>query len=108
MPASVISRVNHIFKREKVLKGLRFSNRCKITKDDISTGVHDEPNIEQLNIIPNNSNADDINSNENEDAEDTGIAEGGEETDNEEEVNRDDNESRGEIVSDDDKNQTRN
>ena len=74
MPASVISRVDYICKRDKVLKGLRFSNRCKITKDEISTGVYDEPNVEQLNIIPNNVNADDINISENEDSEETDIA----------------------------------
>ena len=70
--------------------------------------MHEEPNVEQLNIIPNNSNSDDINSNGNEDAEETAIAECGKETDNEEEVNRDDNESRGEVVADNDIKQTRN
>ena len=35
IPTSFISRVNYICKREKVLKGLCFRNRCKIKKDSI-------------------------------------------------------------------------
>ena len=107
MPKSIIIRVNCIYKREKLLKGSRFRNKCNIIKGDISTGVCDKPNVEQLNIIPNNSNADDINSSEHEDAEETDVAEGDEETENEEEVNKDDNESRGEALADDGKKYTR-
>ena len=53
IPVSAVSRVNFICKKEKALKGLKFSDRSKNTfNDSFRTGVHVEPDVEQLNNLP--------------------------------------------------------
>lgn len=56
MPISAISRINCICKKQKVLKGLKFGDRQNGLIADISTGVIDGPDAEQLNNIPDSTN----------------------------------------------------
>ena len=53
MTISAISRINYTSKKEKSLKGLRFSDRNKtLISDAVSTGVSVDLDIEYLNNIP--------------------------------------------------------